>query len=70
MFVGRRMTKRVIAVTPDTTLREAARLLKENRIHHLPVVEGERLVGIISDTDIRNATFEKKGEGGGNELLR
>jgi acetoin utilization protein AcuB len=58
MFVGRRMTKPVVTVSPGDTLKHASGLLKERRIHHLPVVEGEELVGIVSDTDIRNLAFE------------
>jgi acetoin utilization protein AcuB len=59
MFVGRRMTKTVVTVSPGDTLRHAGGLLKERRIHHLPVVEGEDLVGMVSDTDIRNLAFEE-----------
>jgi acetoin utilization protein AcuB len=58
MFVGHRMTKTVVTVSPRDTLRHASGLLKERRIHHLPVVEGGELVGIVSDTDIRNLAFE------------
>lgn len=58
MFVGPRMTRGLVTVTPGATLEEAARLLKAHRIHHLPVVgEGDRLEGIVSDTDLRNATL-------------
>jgi len=57
MFVGRRMKRDLVTVPPGATLEEAARLLKANRIHHLPVVEGERLLGIVTDTDLRNATL-------------
>lgn len=59
MFVGRRMKRDLVTVTPGATLEEAARLLKAHRIHHLPVVgEGNRLVGIVTDTDLRNATLD------------
>ena len=59
MFVGRRMKRELVTVTPGATLEEAARLLKANRIHHLPVVvEGERLLGIVTDTDLRNASLD------------
>ncbi len=59
MFVGRRMKREMVTVTPGATLEEAARLLKAHRIHHLPVVEeGDRLAGIVSDTDLRNATLD------------
>ena len=58
MFVGPRMKRGLVTVTPGATLEEAARLLKGHRIHHLPVVEeGDRLAGIVSDTDLRNATL-------------
>ena len=53
MFVGSRMTRKVIAVSPGDTIRDASRVLQENRIHHLPVVEGEDLVGVLSSADIQ-----------------
>ena len=55
MFVGKRMKTDVITVSPGDTLHRAGSLLKEHRIHHLPVLEGTELVGIVTDTDIRNA---------------
>ncbi|TSA00644.1 MAG: CBS domain-containing protein [Deltaproteobacteria bacterium] len=59
MFVGPRMKRNLVTITPGATLEEAARLLKTHRIHHLPVVgEGGRLEGIVSDTDLRNATLD------------
>lgn len=59
MFVGPRMKRDLVTVTPGATLEEAARLLNSHRIHHLPVVEEvDRLVGIVSDTDLRNATLD------------
>jgi len=59
MFVGPRMKRDLVTVTAGATLEVAARLLKAHRIHHLPVVEeGDRLVGIVTDTDLRNATLE------------
>ena len=66
MYVGRRMTRKVIAMSPNDTVRDANRVLQENRIHHLPVVEGGELVGIVSDTDLRKWVLreEKINEGG------
>ena len=59
MFVGPRMKRDLVTVTPGATLEAAARLLTAHRIHHLPVVEeGNRLAGIVSDTDLRNATLD------------
>ncbi|NJD61372.1 MAG: CBS domain-containing protein [Deltaproteobacteria bacterium] len=57
MLVGRRMTKDPRTVSPEDTLSLAADIMQESRINHLPVVEGERLVGILSDTDLRNASL-------------
>jgi len=66
MFVGRRMKRDLVTIPPGASLSEAARLLKANRIHHLPVVEGERLLGIVTDTDLRNAMLPGgPGEGDG-----
>ncbi len=59
MFVGLRMTRNVVTVSRTDTLKHASHLLHENRIHQLPVVEGDTLVGFISGTDIRNSTFEE-----------
>lgn len=46
------MTRRVICVTPRTSLSEVQRLLIENDIGRLPVMDGGRLVGIVSRTDV------------------
>ncbi len=55
MLVRSRMAQRLITVAPDTTIADALALTREHRIRHLPVVQGERLVGIVSDRDIRLA---------------
>lgn len=54
MFVGRRMTRNVITVTPGTSILKVKNLLKEYNIEQVPVVEGKKLVGIITDRDIRD----------------
>jgi CBS domain-containing protein len=46
------MTTRVRSVDPDTTITEAANLMFEHRIGALPVVENERVVGILTNSDI------------------
>jgi CBS domain-containing protein len=45
------MTTDVVTTTPDTPLREAARTMFERKIGCLVVVEGERIVGIIAESD-------------------
>jgi acetoin utilization protein AcuB len=56
MLVGRRMRTSLITVTKDATLAQARALLHSHRIRHLPVVEGDRLLGILTDRDIRQAS--------------
>jgi len=47
------MTRRVFTVSPEDSIAGAAKLTKEKRIRHLPVVHGEKLKGILSDRDIK-----------------
>jgi acetoin utilization protein AcuB len=49
------MTGEVLTVTPRTSLDEAARILLKHKIGGLPVVAGEKLVGIITITDLLQA---------------
>ena len=54
MLVARRMSRNPIAILPEASIQEAIELMKEHSIRHLPVVDGEeRLVGWVSDTDLR-----------------
>lgn len=46
------MTTDVATVAPDTDLRDVAALLVQKRISGVPVVEGERVVGVVSERDI------------------
>ena len=46
------MVPQVVTISPETELCEATRLMVELKIGCLPVVEGERLVGLITETDI------------------
>ena len=50
------MTSPVITVSPDTPFPVTHSLMRENRIRHLPVVENDRLVGIVSLGDLRQAS--------------
>jgi CBS domain-containing protein len=46
------MTKDVVTVGPGTSLREAAKVMADKWIRHLPVLDGTKLVGIISQRDL------------------
>jgi acetoin utilization protein AcuB len=50
--VGEIMTKRPISVTPEMTIAEALNLMSAHKLRRLPVVEGEKLVGLVSLRDI------------------
>jgi CBS domain-containing protein len=48
------MTSPVITVGPERRIDECMRLMTDNRIRHLPVVEGEKVLGVISIGDLVN----------------
>jgi acetoin utilization protein AcuB len=56
MLVRDRMTPNPITITPDTSFPEAFRAMRENRIRHLPVVEKEKLIGVVAQTDLLHAS--------------
>jgi acetoin utilization protein AcuB len=55
MLVRSRMTPNVLTVAPSTTLGEALRITREHAIRHLPVVDHGKLVGLVTDRDLRLA---------------
>lgn len=52
------MRTEVITTSPQTTLKEAAKLMATKWIRHLPIVEGGRVVGIISQRDLTGVLAE------------
>ena len=44
----------VVSVTPDYTVEQCLRLMTENRVRHLPVLEGQQILGVISIGDLVN----------------
>ena len=56
MLIKDRMTKDVTIVSPDTTVPEALNTMEEKGVRHLPVVDKDRLVGIVSLLDMVRAT--------------
>jgi CBS domain-containing protein len=44
----------VVTIAPDATIEEAMRLMTDKRIRHLPVIDGGRMVGLVSIGDMVN----------------
>jgi CBS domain-containing protein len=61
-----RMTRQLATVEPRTDITEAAQLMAERRIRHLPVVDKGSLVGVISIRDLTNWALQEIT--GGHEL--
>lgn len=59
--VGKVMTKDVATVTEDTPLEEAARIMSDKKIGGLPVMRGDELVGIITETNLFRIFLELLG---------
>lgn len=53
MKVSKYMTQKLITATPAMSVKQAFLLMRTHRVRHIPVVEEEKLVGIISDRDLR-----------------
>lgn len=53
MKVSKYMTRKLITVTPEMSVKDAFLIMRTHRVRHLPVVDGENLAGIISDRDLR-----------------
>ncbi|MDH3665820.1 MAG: CBS domain-containing protein [Paracoccaceae bacterium] len=57
--VGDLMTTRVVTCAPEDGIARIARLMTENRIRHLPVVENGRLAGVVSVGDVVKNRLEE-----------
>src|SRR5512138_3938049 len=56
MFVGERMSRPVISVSPDEPINEVLAMFKEEHIRRAPVMKDGKLVGIVSERDLLNAS--------------
>ena len=54
------MSKRLIKLEPDSKIGTAAELFLDNRFHALPVVDGEKLIGLVTTFDILRYQFKKE----------
>ncbi len=50
------MTRKLVTLSPEASVAEALTLCRERRIRHIPILEEGRLVGIVSDRDLRDAS--------------
>lgn len=55
--VGELMEEDVLTAEPDASVEEAAAIMEENNVHHLPVVENGELAGIVTTTDLATHVF-------------
>lgn len=61
MMVRDVMRRRLVVIGPETPCEKARLLMDEHRIRHLPVVAAGRLIGMVSDRDLRSAVREAPG---------
>ncbi len=56
MLVGERMSKPVITISPDMPIAEALNMMKVEKVRRFPVVKEGKLLGVVSDKDLLNAS--------------
>ena len=61
------MSTNLITVAQEDKLSAIKDIFKEHRIHHIPVVSGDKLIGILSKSDFLNATHGVSLHGDANE---
>ena len=57
--IGDVMTRAVVTLTPDVDIVDAARLMREKKIRHVPVVEGETVLGMVGIRDVMATLVER-----------
>lgn len=57
--IGQVMAKNLISVTSSTTIKEVAEILSKKEFHAIPVIDNEKLVGIVTTTDLINYLLEQ-----------
>ena len=58
--IGEIMSERLVVVNPDTTINECMALMTDKRIRHLPVLDGEELVGLVSIGDVVKEVIDEQ----------
>ena len=71
MLMRHLMTRNVITLREDMKCRDAMRVFRRQKIRHAPVVDGERLIGVVSERDLLrqlpNTVMQLEGESGWND---
>ena len=60
MNVSKFMTQKLITTTPEISVEQAFLVMRTHRVRHIPVVEKDKLVGIISDRDLRRPKWAEE----------
>lgn len=55
--VSQIMSRKLVTLTPTQSLYDAERLFKKHKIRHIPVVEGDKIIGIVSYSDLLRISF-------------
>jgi CBS domain-containing protein len=58
--IGQVMSEDIYCVTPETSIKEAMAIVTESHHRHLPVIENEQLVGLVSIGDLVKASLDEK----------
>lgn len=53
------MTRKVVYISPDTTIAHAADIMRDQKLHRLPVIENDKLVGLVTEGTIADASPSK-----------
>ena len=59
MFVKARMTPNPVTVTPDVSISEAFSIMKERQFRRIPVVQGGKLIGIVTEKELQQVSPSK-----------
>ena len=57
MQVSKRMVRQLVTIPPNTSILKAMEVMRNHSIRHLPVVDGENFVGLVTEGDLRQASL-------------
>ena len=60
MIVGKHMKQEIITLKKDDTVEKAARLMKRHHIRHLPVVDKDKMLGMVTASDLHKAMLPSR----------